>query len=407
MKSSKITIKKNLTFILTGFFIFIFSSCEDSIDLQNDEIDNIAQSKSVNSKNTVPAFSPIVGLDPNGTSTLHRNENGITVNFKTDGLTPGYAYTLWWVIWNNPENCTVPGACTDADFANADLVNVEVLFAAGHVVGNNGIGNFSAHLNLNDDSESINALFGLPSAGGLLNAQKAEVHLVLRSHGPKIPGMVNEQINSYVGGCDDPFAFPPFTEIPDENGECGDIIAAIHPGNYDSYDKNNFTISTDDPDTKVDGFAKLKRSKKNIRINFEARNIPNIDISGHAVTLWAFLYRDINSDEPYSIYRIGGKVSDSSNDLIFESKIVKGESKDLWYGSPLENPKTDFVMIVAKTKGLASSDSTILEQQLTTPNGGCSDELTGSIEYISPCNVFLYALGLKEDDKHQDINFLD
>lgn len=38
-----------------------------------------------------------------------------------------------------------------------------------------------------------------------------------RSHGPKIPGQVNEQINSYEGGCVVNFA--PFSEIPDEAGE--------------------------------------------------------------------------------------------------------------------------------------------------------------------------------------------
>ncbi|MGM0458521.1 MAG: hypothetical protein ACQERO_04185, partial [Bacteroidota bacterium] len=69
-------------------------------------------------------------------------------------------------------------------------------------------------------------LFGLPSFGGLQDADAAEIHAVLRSHGPKVPGLVNEQINSYKGGCE--VNFPAFTEIPDEVGECGDIIAAIH-----------------------------------------------------------------------------------------------------------------------------------------------------------------------------------
>ena len=132
MKISKITFNKLTAIFIVGFFILILNSCEDNIDIHIDEIENFAQSKSVNSKKTVPVFSPIVGLDPNGTSTLHRNKNGLTVNFKTDGLTHGYAYTLWWVIWNNPENCTVPGACTDADFQIADLVNVEVLFDIWH-----------------------------------------------------------------------------------------------------------------------------------------------------------------------------------------------------------------------------------------------------------------------------------
>lgn len=182
------------------------------------------------SKSTVDVINPILG-EITGTSTLHRSKNGITVNYKTTGLAPGYTYTVWWVIWNNPENCGTPFECNDLDFAIADKVGVEVLYAAGHVVGNSGKGNFSGHLNVDDDSASINPLFGLPPAGGLQsgNTFSAEVHLVLRSHGPKIPGMVNEQISSYEGGCLDPFAIAPFTEIPDEVGECGDIEFAIHP----------------------------------------------------------------------------------------------------------------------------------------------------------------------------------
>ena len=76
-------------------------------------------------------------------------------------------------------------------------------------------------------SEKIPYLFFLPDPQGLINA---EIHMVLRSHGPAVPGIVNEQIGSYVGGCPTtlPYGFPPFSEVPDAAGECGDIIAAVH-----------------------------------------------------------------------------------------------------------------------------------------------------------------------------------
>ncbi len=189
--------------------------------------DNVLAAKGA-SKQTVDIFDVVNGVLA-GTSTLHRNSNGITVNYKAINLIPGHAYTLWWVIWNNPENCMVPGACSDGDFGDPD-VQVELMYATGHVVGGSGKGNFSAHLNENDASGTINPLFGLPSYGGLLDAEKAEVHMVVRSHGPKVPGIVNEQIGSYLGGCPTvfPYGFPPFSEIPDEVGECGDIYASIH-----------------------------------------------------------------------------------------------------------------------------------------------------------------------------------
>lgn len=191
-----------------------------SVDAQS-----VTADAKTNTKSTAEIFNGVTG-ETIGESTLHRNGNGITVNFKTNGLIPGHAYTLWWVIWNNPELCAGP-VCGLDDFVNTNLVEVELLYASGSVAANNGKGNFSAHLKVGDTTESVNEyIFGLPSYGGLQDADAAEIHAVLRSHGPKIPGQVNEQINSYEGGC--VVNFDPFTEIPDEVGECGDIIAAIH-----------------------------------------------------------------------------------------------------------------------------------------------------------------------------------
>ena len=225
---------KNIANLLFLFSICLLAGCDsDSLLAPNSQLDQIvsvdAQSVTAdaktNTKSTAQIFNGVTG-EIIGESTLNRNGNGITVNFKTNKLMPGHAYTLWWVVWNNPELCAGP-ACGLADFPNANQVEVELLYAAGSVAGNNGKGNFSAHLKVGDTTGSVNEdIFGLPSYGGLKNAHKAEIHAVLRSHGPKVPGLVNEQINSYEGGCVVNFA--PFAEIPDEVGECGDIIAAIH-----------------------------------------------------------------------------------------------------------------------------------------------------------------------------------
>lgn len=212
---------KTIMKLLFVLLLFVGASCSD----EPDEAEFTTVNASANTKSSTAVFNTITG-DIIGTSILHRNSNGVTVNFKTTDLMPGHAYTLWWVVWNKPENCIVPGECTEADFANALDVEVQLLYAAGNVAGNNGKGNFSAHLNENDDTGSIHELFGLPNFGGLQNAETAEIHAVLRSHGPKIPGQVSEQISSYEGGCT--VFLPPFTQIPVEEGECGDIIAALH-----------------------------------------------------------------------------------------------------------------------------------------------------------------------------------
>jgi len=208
---------KKLFFVLAlVIFIFIPNSCSDD--------DNNNGFKSTTSTVDILdlSFTNVMGK-----STLVRNEDNIKVTFKTSDLTPGYVYTIWWVIWNKPENCTVPGACSDADFAIADLVEVEVLAGSGLEADATGAATFTATLNANDITGSYNVPFGLPAAGGLQDTQHAEVHIVLRSHGPKIPGQFNEQLTTYEGGCTT--FFDPFTEVPDAEGECGDIQAAVHP----------------------------------------------------------------------------------------------------------------------------------------------------------------------------------
>ncbi len=177
-------------------------------------------------------INPILGI-ATGKSKLIRGRRGIYTRYRSNNLIPGHAYTLWWVIWNNPEECLTPNGCGDPD--DVDFLNpateVDVLFAgSGRVIGNNGKGTFYGLLRAGDDSDSVNDLMGIPLVGGLQtgNTFGAEVHLVLRSHGPAIPGMIYEQISGYTGGCTDPFAILPFTEIPDEVGECGDIEFSIH-----------------------------------------------------------------------------------------------------------------------------------------------------------------------------------
>ncbi len=176
------------------------------------------------------AYNPILGK-VSGRSTLIRGRRGIWARYKAEKLTPGHAYTLWWVIWNKPQNCITPNQCIDQDFfTNASGVEVELLYAAGKVANRKGKATFFGRLRAGDTSQSINEyMFGLPSVGGLQtnNTFGSEVHLVIRSHGPAIDGQVYDQITSYEGGCEDPLAILPFTEIPDEIGECADIEFSI------------------------------------------------------------------------------------------------------------------------------------------------------------------------------------
>ena len=219
---------KRLIYAGLSMLVLIAFSCEkeatnDPFTADSKADDLVVAEVKTTSKQTVDIID-VVNSVVAGSSTLHRNANGVTVNFKAEGLIPGHAYTIWWIVWNYPDECAgVP--CGFVDFFNPD-VDVDVLYAAGNVVGNSGKGNFSAHLSEGNTSGDTSAFFGLPPATGLVDAQNSEIHVVLRSHGPKIPGLVNEQIGSYEGGCIDFFA--PFSAIPLLEGECGDIYASVH-----------------------------------------------------------------------------------------------------------------------------------------------------------------------------------
>ena len=41
------------------------------------------------------------------TSALNRRADGIDLVLNTTGLTPGDAYTVWWLIFNNPADCAL------------------------------------------------------------------------------------------------------------------------------------------------------------------------------------------------------------------------------------------------------------------------------------------------------------
>src|SRR6266540_2067766 len=66
---------------------------------------------------------------PGASSTLVRNSSGASMTLQTSGLGAGTAATVWWVIFNNPENCV--GPCSDDDKFRV-AVNASVLYAAGH-----------------------------------------------------------------------------------------------------------------------------------------------------------------------------------------------------------------------------------------------------------------------------------
>lgn len=168
-------------------------------------------------------------LTPVGSSRLVRNDNGVSVDLSTSGLTSGTTATLWMVVFNHPANCSPPGCGVDDLFAPA--VMSDVLYTNGSVIGGSGKASFGGHRREGDNGGSVFAALGLP-APGIIDSRMAEIHFVVRSHGPKIPGMVDEMIQTFNGGCQNPG--PPFPDpLPPQLGvagpnTCVDVQFAVH-----------------------------------------------------------------------------------------------------------------------------------------------------------------------------------
>ena len=152
---------------------------------------------------------------PGASSSYTAHEDGITATFDTTGLVPGHVVTMWWIVFNNPEAC-VHGEggyrCGEPDLiimGGDQAVEGTVLNAGGHVVGPDGAGHFGSFLAVGDTD-------GVMIEGpGLTNPLGADVHLVLRDHGPVQSGNFVDQLSTYGGGC---------TEAPDGTGTLGDFV---------------------------------------------------------------------------------------------------------------------------------------------------------------------------------------
>ena len=141
--------------------------------------------------------------DVAGDARLVRTDSGVSYNLRTTGLTKGDATSIWWVIFNNPEACS-DGVCMLPDLFNP-AVAASVQSGGGNVVGGSGNSTYASHLNVGQITNPHPVLhgpdfFNLPNPG-LTNPRGAEIHLVVRSHGPVIPGMNHGMFNSFEVGC--------------------------------------------------------------------------------------------------------------------------------------------------------------------------------------------------------------
>jgi hypothetical protein len=178
---------------------------------------------------SVPADGSIV---KGSSATLKRDESAVWVRVNTTELLPG-AYTNWWVIFNNPSACTDPCDLDDLfNLTQRAAVQSSVLFGAGGVVRHTGVGHFVAHL---EEGVLPTGPGQVGFGPGLLNAEGAEIHYLIRYHGPASadPVILQKQVSHIAGGC---FNLAPTPGQPGNDPvvahrlfPCYDIQAAMFP----------------------------------------------------------------------------------------------------------------------------------------------------------------------------------
>jgi hypothetical protein len=150
-------------------------------------------------------------------STLIRTDGAVSVVLTTSGLEPLAPYTIWWVVFNEPAGCL--GPCDEDDLFNPDgtmnineAADISILYADGALTDDVGNAAFSAVL-------LVGAPLGQVVYGpGIRDAHDAEIHVVVRSHGPLDLGRAFAQLST----------FEPHPTIGGDCVPCADQQFAVH-----------------------------------------------------------------------------------------------------------------------------------------------------------------------------------
>lgn len=199
------------------------ASCQDADPTAPADVAPLFHASGSAARSKAPVLTFSDGAEV-GSSLLVRNEGGVAVRLRTTGWDPGTALTLWIVIFNDPSACAT-SPCGEPDLFVPE-VQADVLYTAGHVVGGSGETTFAGRRKVGDTSGSLFAILTGGPTPGLLDARTAEIHLIVRTHGPVIPELMPDMIRTFGGGC---LGVPETGELgaPGPN-ECADLQFAIH-----------------------------------------------------------------------------------------------------------------------------------------------------------------------------------
>jgi len=142
-------------------------------------------------------------VSPGATAALVRRPDGVSFSLQTEQLRPGHAYTVWFVVINNPSACAAT-PCSGPDILLNPATDSQITYGAGHISGGGGRGGFAA-------SFQAGPIDGWLPGGGLFDPMGAQIQLVLNDHGPKLTAFMPGMISSYRSGCTEasiPAIFP-------------------------------------------------------------------------------------------------------------------------------------------------------------------------------------------------------
>lgn len=134
-----------------------------------------------------------------GTATIRRGPQGVQVQLTvTDpavqAALEGNAISIWVASFHNPAACTPGPHCIETDL-DVPATEAALQRGGGRVLGSGPI-TFAINVREGDTKNQIRG-----TAAGLVDAETDEIHVVIRRHGPPVPGLVDDQIMIPSGGC--------------------------------------------------------------------------------------------------------------------------------------------------------------------------------------------------------------
>ena len=127
-----------------------------------------------------------------GKASLVRSDSGISMTFRTTRLPAGEPITIWWIILEK---------CDAGDPNWAKGMPCSAQFASGRVASKNGTATFSGRLAAGSRAGCFAPKF---PCQGMKDPATATVLLLARTHGPKIPGKLQDQLTGSEAISPDP-----------------------------------------------------------------------------------------------------------------------------------------------------------------------------------------------------------